>query len=548
MHLVGATEFPDSLKKQHFDATNESVEFCGVKRVRIELQGEDEGNELRDVAEDSSQPTSSAASSQDAAPADILAPTSPSSQSLGPGANAIQVAASEAAAVPATMPSPKRGTKRLRSSTGGQVTIHSDQAYDSDNSQSVRRSQRIKTKPPDKVMTPARKQPSRSKGKKVEKDLVATEREKDVHEVGVKNKGKRKRAGKEQSKKGDEAESENVWSVEALLENRDSVVGEVSYQDLFNGDVLLTHFTPAERAELLDLLPKGDQEGLGRLLCPSSSSSSSSPSSDIPTTTTDPQSSTLPTADPQALDTTNEEEQINELDESVQKTKLDTWFRIHYDLKENFQEYQEDLMDGMYEPKTQARLIRNMDIIAMQYDAFKDEQFEEVWGDLIEAEAPKNSAAKPADFSLPELVMGKQILVGDALVYRRTFAHFCTVEKRLDITSINGAGQLTVRYPIDSEGDDEEPYELVLENVTAPMQLERWILDLDGRVPKESRPNGNAWKSISLVRGGQDPRTLFVVRSGFFDRTLGLQAADALQVRAEQKRNAKPRKGAKKKK
>lgn len=43
-------------------------------------------------------------------------------------------------------------------------------------------------------------------------------------------------------------------------------------------------------------------------------------------------------------------------------------------------------------------------------------------------------------------------------------------------------------------------------DVASPNQLESGLLDIDGRVPrgKESRPNGNAWKCISVWtwRGG----------------------------------------------
>lgn len=40
--------------------------------------------------------------------------------------------------------------------------------------------------------------------------------------------------------------------------------------------------------------------------------------------------------------------------------------------------------------------------------------------------------------------------------------------------------------------------------ITSPSQLESGVLDLDGRVERSSRPNGNAWRNFTVFRWRED--------------------------------------------
>lgn len=55
--------------------------------------------------------------------------------------------------------------------------------------------------------------------------------------------------------------------------------------------------------------------------------------------------------------------------------------------------------------------------------------------------------------------------------------------------------------------DDE-----IFEDFETPTALETKILDHHGQVTKDKRPNGNAFKSIRLIRGGKDMGRLFDIR------------------------------------
>jgi len=61
-----------------------------------------------------------------------------------------------------------------------------------------------------------------------------------------------------------------------------------------------------------------------------------------------------------------------------------------------------------------------------------------------------------------------------------------------------------------------DPY--VIEGVDNPSLLETRLLDQDGRVPRSKRPNGNAFKSIRIIRGSEDIGSLFDVRMSAFDK------------------------------
>ena len=62
---------------------------------------------------------------------------------------------------------------------------------------------------------------------------------------------------------------------------------------------------------------------------------------------------------------------------------------------------------------------------------------------------------------------------------------------------------------------------LVLEGIENPTTLETKLLDEDGRIPKSQRPNGNAFKSIRIIRKNEDIGSLFDVRMSAFDKLQG---------------------------
>lgn len=58
--------------------------------------------------------------------------------------------------------------------------------------------------------------------------------------------------------------------------------------------------------------------------------------------------------------------------------------------------------------------------------------------------------------------------------------------------------------------------EQVYEDFETPTALETKILDHHGKVARDKRPNGNAFKSIRLIRDGKDMGRLFDIRKEAF--------------------------------
>jgi hypothetical protein len=60
--------------------------------------------------------------------------------------------------------------------------------------------------------------------------------------------------------------------------------------------------------------------------------------------------------------------------------------------------------------------------------------------------------------------------------------------------------------------------QVIIEKIESPSTLESKLLDEDGRISRSNRPNGNAFKSIRIIRGGQDIGSLFDVRMSAFEK------------------------------
>ncbi|KZT30279.1 hypothetical protein NEOLEDRAFT_1054809 [Neolentinus lepideus HHB14362 ss-1] len=126
-------------------------------------------------------------------------------------------------------------------------------------------------------------------------------------------------------------------------------------------------------------------------------------------------------------------------------------------------------------------------------------------------------AGDAAELKLADLAKNGVIKTGDVLVYKRTFSQLDTiVEKDVIIQSIHPKNY-SVTVLIQPGTARELPPELLRVDppdpdaptktmtVTSPNMLENGILDVDGRVERGRRPNGNAWKSLSVWRWRQHP-------------------------------------------
>ncbi|KIY43187.1 hypothetical protein FISHEDRAFT_53931, partial [Fistulina hepatica ATCC 64428] len=158
----------------------------------------------------------------------------------------------------------------------------------------------------------------------------------------------------------------------------------------------------------------------------------------------------------------------------------------------------------------------------------------------------------PNVLRLHDLIQHSVIMPGDILAYSRRFAQLgLLIEKDVLIVSVNPRDS-SVTVLLESGTESRLPTVLIYNEaasvdpplttrsmtVTTPSMLETGILDVDGRIDRSKRPNGNPWKRLSVwreqtqtdnafappdpedPRGGRQNRgTLFYLRDGlFYDR------------------------------
>ncbi|KAI8346201.1 hypothetical protein BD560DRAFT_338755 [Blakeslea trispora] len=141
----------------------------------------------------------------------------------------------------------------------------------------------------------------------------------------------------------------------------------------------------------------------------------------------------------------------------------------------------------------------------------KDESFDSYWSDLADKERAHNVAGDSKSITLKDMCRKGLIREQDVIVYKRNFSA-CKVIVSKSMTVIKACGLSGISIQLDEE---------IFEDFETPTALETKILDHHGKVTKDKRPNGNAFKSIRLIREGKDLGRLFDIRKDGFGDSLG---------------------------
>ncbi|SJL18545.1 uncharacterized protein ARMOST_22139 [Armillaria ostoyae] len=177
---------------------------------------------------------------------------------------------------------------------------------------------------------------------------------------------------------------------------------------------------------------------------------------------------------------------------------------------------------------------------------YKDEEWDNQNGnDAQWLTLPKSSAraGQAAEVKFTDLVHNAIIQVGDLISYKRNFTNGnIVIKKDALVQSIDRRTKcLTLLLPSGSTqhlpavllgrvpGNPDDSIRSI--TITSPSMLETGLLDIDGRIERGKRPNGNAWKSFTLwrwkdsneelisldERGGRESHgTLFYIRGCFY--------------------------------
>ncbi|CAM0137813.1 hypothetical protein VKS41_001027 [Umbelopsis sp. WA50703] len=151
----------------------------------------------------------------------------------------------------------------------------------------------------------------------------------------------------------------------------------------------------------------------------------------------------------------------------------------------------------------QGQFLKHRDTEPDEHDD-KDLAFDAYWGELGEREKMHNVAGDSKNITLKDMCRLELIKVNDILIYKRNFsASKVVVDLSMQVVKATGSSGLSIEL-----GGQ------VYEDFETPTALETKILDYHGRVTKEKRPNGNAFKSIRLIRNNKDMGRLFDIRKG----------------------------------
>ncbi|KAI7899952.1 uncharacterized protein BX663DRAFT_477505 [Cokeromyces recurvatus] len=138
-----------------------------------------------------------------------------------------------------------------------------------------------------------------------------------------------------------------------------------------------------------------------------------------------------------------------------------------------------------------------------------DTAFEPYWSELTDKDKAHNVAGESKSITLKDMCRKGLIREQDVIVYKRNFsASKVVVSKSMTVVKACGFSGISIKL-------DED----IFEDFETPTALETKILDHHGKVTKDKRPNGNAFKSIRLIRDGKDMGRLFDIRKdGFGDQ------------------------------
>ncbi|KAG1138793.1 hypothetical protein G6F38_010296 [Rhizopus arrhizus] len=137
----------------------------------------------------------------------------------------------------------------------------------------------------------------------------------------------------------------------------------------------------------------------------------------------------------------------------------------------------------------------------------QDDSFESYWGELMDKEKAHNVAGDSKNITLKDMCRKGLIREEDVIVYKRNFSASKTVVCK-SMTVVKASGLSGISIQLDGE---------IFQDFETPTALETKILDHHGKVAKDKRPNGNAFKSIRLIRAGKDLGRLFDIRKDSFE-------------------------------
>ncbi|KAF8427411.1 Asx homology domain-containing protein [Tirmania nivea] len=193
------------------------------------------------------------------------------------------------------------------------------------------------------------------------------------------------------------------------------------------------------------------------------------------------------------------------------------FFESNQVFKDSLLEFQDDLIQGRYEPSyiaeaANARKAR----LEGAVDKYKDGQYELFWG---QRQHFGMIAGAAANIKLPELIQKGLLKAGDIWAYKRTFDKVVVLEKEVTVAEVNNEnGKYSLVFHI-PPGKHKFPHpsrdNIVVAGIVSPQTLENAILRAHPDTP-DHIPNGNSFKVFKVWRKGEDLGLLWEIRQTYW--------------------------------
>ncbi|KAH6582064.1 hypothetical protein BASA61_008690 [Batrachochytrium salamandrivorans] len=222
-------------------------------------------------------------------------------------------------------------------------------------------------------------------------------------------------------------------------------------------------------------------------------------------------------------------------------TIRDGLLRRDFQLVDSLQLFMEHLSGGFYMDREQTFMVENLHEVIHKYDAWKEEHYEDVWGDQLDVrksdsvpDVPRAAVTprtKPSTksatklfaklvetpitkfitkagtvVSLRDICMGALILVGDVLAYKRMVLNGYKVNLRGTVESVDKDGVLCVRYGKELWDDLQRVDEIE----------QQFLNSYRPAIPSNVRIRRNGWRSIHVFRNKKLIGSLLDLRRDFF--------------------------------
>ncbi|KAH6565371.1 hypothetical protein BASA62_007301 [Batrachochytrium salamandrivorans] len=194
-------------------------------------------------------------------------------------------------------------------------------------------------------------------------------------------------------------------------------------------------------------------------------------------------------------------------------TIRDGLLRRDFQLVDSLQLFMEHLSGGFYMDREQTFMVENLHEVIHKYDAWKEEHYEDVWGDQLDVrksdsvpDVPRAAVTprtKPSTKSATKLFAK---LLGDVLAYKRMVLNGYKVNLRGTVESVDKDGVLCVRYGKELWDDLQRVDEIE----------QQFLNSYRPAIPSNVRIRRNGWRSIHVFRNKKLIGSLLDLRRDFF--------------------------------